>query len=56
MRYVNLISLLITLFFLAVPTLRAETAISAGAAVLPTPIQIAMGITSKIMTHTSYWV
>lgn len=34
----------------------AETAISAGAAVLPPPIQIAMGITSKIMTHSSYWV
>ena len=34
----------------------AETAISAGAAVLPLPVQMAMRVTSKLMTYSSYWV
>ncbi len=34
----------------------AETAMAAGAAELPQPVQMVMRITSKLMTYSSYWV
>ncbi|BAW80830.1 2-nonaprenyl-3-methyl-6-methoxy-1,4-benzoquinol hydroxylase [Candidatus Nitrosoglobus terrae] len=34
----------------------ATAALEAGGAELPTPIKIIMGITSKLMTRTAYWI
>lgn len=34
----------------------ATTAMEAGAAALPTPIQTLMGLSAKIMTRTAYWI
>ncbi len=34
----------------------ADTAMSAGGAILPIPVQMAMRVTSKLMTYSSYWV
>lgn len=34
----------------------AETAVRLGAVELPLPVKLAMKLTSKVMTHTTYWV
>jgi ubiquinone biosynthesis monooxygenase Coq7 len=34
----------------------AETAIAHGGAELPTPVKLAMQLTSKVLTRTAYWV